>query len=66
VFLNPSTATENAIIEFPLGTCFDPGLFTQGLEPGNSIGFCLLNDDNNYVITQGNPTVYMDNCYCGF
>ena len=66
IFVNPETATENAIIEFPLGTCFDPVLFTQTLEPGNSIGFCLLNDDNNYVITQGNPIVYMDNCYCGF
>ena len=66
IFVNPETATENAIIEFPLGTCFDPGLFTQTLEPGNSIGFCLLNDDNNYVITQGNPIIYMDNCYCGF
>jgi len=66
VFTNPETATENAIIEFPLGTCFEPVLFTQTLEPGNSIGFCLLNDDNNYVIIQGNPIVYMDNCYCGF
>jgi hypothetical protein len=65
VFTNPETATENAIIEFPLGTCFEPVLFTQTVMPGNSIGFCLLNDDNNYVITQGNPIIYMDNCYCG-
>jgi hypothetical protein len=65
IFVNPETATENAIIEFPSGTCFEPVLFTQVLEPGNSIGFCLLNDDDNYIITQGNPIVYMDNCYCG-
>jgi hypothetical protein len=66
VFLNPETATGNAVIDYPLGTCDVPEAFTETLEPGQSIGLCLPNDKNNYVITQGNPTVYMDNCYCGF
>lgn len=66
VFVNPETATENAIIQYPLGSCYVPEAFEQTLEPGASLGLCLPNDKNNYVIIQGNPTVYMENCYCGF
>ena len=64
VFSNPDTATVDAVIEYPLGTCFEPTTFTQTILPGESFGFCLPNDKNKYVVLQGNPTVYMQSCIC--
>jgi hypothetical protein len=65
MFTNPSTATQNAVVEFPLGSCFSPETFTQIIEPNESFSFCLPNDKNNYIIMEGNPIVYMESCYCG-
>ena len=65
IFSNPASATVDAIVEYPLGTCFDPTVFTQTILPGESFVFCLPNDTNKYTVLQGNPTVYMDSCFCG-
>ena len=65
VFSNPASAMVDAVIEYPLGTCFDPTVFTQTILPGKSFGFCLPNDINKYTVLEGNPTVYMDSCFCG-
>lgn len=65
IFSNPASATVDAIVEYPLGTCFDPTVFTQTILPGESFGFCLPNDTNKYTVLQGNPAVYMDSCFCG-
>jgi hypothetical protein len=64
IFSNPASATVDAIVEYPIGTCFDPTLFTQTILPGETFGFCLKNDVNKYTVLQGNPTVYMDSCFC--
>lgn len=66
VFQNPEGATQNAVVEFPLGSCFSPETFTQTILPGESFSFCLPNDKNNYIILEGNPVAYMESCYCGF
>jgi hypothetical protein len=66
VFLNPSTEVDDAIVEFPLGTCFDPTVFTQVIAPGDSYSFCLTNGVTNYVVIEGEPITYMESCYCGF
>jgi hypothetical protein len=66
IFLNPEGATQNAVVEFPLGSCFSPETFTQTILPGESFSFCLPNDKNNYIILEGNPVAYMESCYCGF
>jgi hypothetical protein len=65
VFSNPSTATEDAIIEFPLGLCGSPETYTQILAPNQSIGLCIPNDKDNYIILQGSPIIYMESCSCG-
>jgi hypothetical protein len=65
IFTNPSTETGDAIIEFPLGSCYAPTTFTVTLPPGDSAGYCLPNDKNNYIVTQGNPVSYIDSCFCG-
>ena len=65
VFINPLKATENAVIEFPFGTCFIPEGIVQVIEPGESFSFCLPNIKDNYIIDQGNPIIYMESCYCG-
>lgn len=63
-FINPETATENAIIEFPLGLCGSPETYTETLEPNSSVTLCIPNDKNAYTVTQGNPIIYMQNCSC--
>ena len=65
VFTNPSTATENAVIFLPFGTCFVPEGIIQVIEPNESFSFCLPNVKDNYIIDQGNPIIYMESCYCG-
>ena len=65
VFLNPETATEDAIIEFPLGLCGSPETYTETLAPNSSISLCIPNDKENYTILQGNPIIYMESCECG-
>jgi hypothetical protein len=65
VFLNPETATEDAIIEFPLGLCDLPETYTETLAPNASISLCIPNDKENYTILQGNPIIYMESCECG-
>jgi hypothetical protein len=64
VFLNPETATEDAIIEFPLGLCDLPETYTETLAPNASISLCIPNDKENYTILQGNPIIYMESCEC--
>jgi hypothetical protein len=64
VFLNPETATEDAIIEFPLGLCGSPETYTETLAPNSSISLCIPNDKNSYTVLQGNPIIYMDSCEC--
>jgi hypothetical protein len=66
VFTNPSTETDDAIILLPLGTCFDPTAIVVTLPPGDSVTYCLPNEKDNYVISEGNPVIYMESCYCGF
>jgi hypothetical protein len=65
-FINPSTAVDDATVEFPLGTCFDPTVFTQVIAPGESYSFCLTNGVTNYVVIDGEPVIYMESCFCGF
>jgi hypothetical protein len=65
MFINPSTATENAVIFLPFGTCFIPEGIIQVIEPNESFSFCLPNVKDNYIIDQGNPIIYMESCYCG-
>ncbi len=65
LFQNPSTATEDAIIEFPLGLCGSPETHTETLAPGASVSLCIPNDKDNYIILQGSPIIYMESCFCG-
>jgi hypothetical protein len=65
VFSNPKSATEDAIIEFPLGLCGSPETYTETLAPDSSISLCIPNDKENYTILQGNPIIYMESCECG-
>jgi hypothetical protein len=65
VFSNPKTATEDAIIEFPLGLCGSPETYTETLAPNASISLCIPNNKENYTILQGNPIIYMESCECG-
>jgi hypothetical protein len=65
VFTNPSTETDDAIILLPLGTCFDPTAIVVTLPPGDSASYCLPNEKDNYVISEGNPVIYMESCFCG-
>jgi hypothetical protein len=65
VFSNPKSATEDAIIEFPLGLCGSPETYTETLAPNSSVTLCIPNDKNNYTILQGNPIIYMESCECG-
>ena len=65
VFSNPKQATENAIIEFPLGLCGSPETHTETLAPNASIILCIPNDKDNYIILQGSPIIYMESCSCG-
>jgi hypothetical protein len=65
VFTNPSTETDDAIILLPLGTCFDPTAIVVTLPPGDSASYCLPNVKDNYVISEGNPVIYMESCFCG-
>jgi hypothetical protein len=64
MFTNPSTATENAVIFLPFGTCFVPEGIIQVIEPNESFSFCLPNVKDNYIIDQGNPIIYMESCEC--
>lgn len=64
VFFNPEGATQNAVVEFPFGSCFSPETFTQTILPGETYSFCLPNDKNNYIIMEGNPVAYMSSCFC--
>jgi hypothetical protein len=65
VFSNPVDATVDAVVEFPMGTCFVPDAFVQTILPGEVYGYCLPNVKNKYFVLEGNPTVYMDSCFCG-
>lgn len=65
VFTNPSTETDDAIILLPLGTCFDPTAIVVTLAPGDSVTYCLPNAGKNYIISEGNPVIYMESCFCG-
>jgi hypothetical protein len=65
LFQNPKEATEDAIIEFPLGLCGSPETYTETLAPNSSISLCIPNDKENYTILQGNPIIYMESCECG-
>jgi len=65
VFINPETQETNAEVIFPSGSCYVPEGFTQIIEPGEAFSFCLPNIKDNYIITQGNPVVYMESCFCG-
>jgi hypothetical protein len=65
VFSNPKSATEDAIIEFPLGLCGSPETYTETLAPNSSVTLCIPNDKNNYTILQGDPIIYMESCECG-
>ncbi len=65
VFSNPKEATEDAIIEFPLGLCDLPETYTETLAPNSSISLCIPNNKENYTILQGNPIIYMESCGCG-
>jgi hypothetical protein len=65
VFTNPSTETDDAIILLPLGTCFDPTAIVVTLPPGDSASYCLPNEKDNYIVSEGNPVIYMESCFCG-
>jgi hypothetical protein len=64
VVSNPDTALEMAIIEFPNGLCGAEESYIISLGPGESDALCLVNAKNLFVILQGNPVVYMLNCFC--
>jgi hypothetical protein len=65
VISNPDTAIEDAIIAIPNGICGVEESFVMTLGPGQSDVLCLVNAKNLFVILQGNPVIYMQDCYCG-
>jgi hypothetical protein len=66
VFTNPSTETDDAIILLPSGTCFEPTAIVVTLPPGDSVTYCLPNVGKNYFVSEGNPVIYIESCFCGF
>lgn len=65
VISNPDTAIEDAIIAIPNGICGVEESFVMTLGPGESDVLCLVNAKNLFVILQGNPVIYMQDCFCG-
>ena len=63
-FTNPATETETATVLFPLGICDDPTGIELNILPGETFSYCLPVDKNNYIVTAGEPVIYMDSCTC--
>ena len=63
-FENPITNDDNAVVLLPLGLCGSPEATEQIILPGESYNFCLPNVKDNYIISSGNPIIYMQDCVC--
>ncbi len=63
-FENPKTNDDNAVVLLPLGLCGSPEATEQIILPGESYNFCLPNVKDNYIISSGNPIIYMQDCVC--
>jgi hypothetical protein len=64
VFENPITNVDDAKILLPLGLCGEPLALIQTILPGETYSFCLPNVKDNYIISSGNPVIYMQSCDC--
>jgi hypothetical protein len=63
-FTNPITNESASLVLFPEGLCGSPEATEQNILPGETYSFCLPNVKDNYIVSSGNPIIYMESCDC--